>query len=49
MKRQKAFKTLEIGTSLVAPWVMELALSLLWLRFDPWPGNFCMPLVQEGK
>ena len=18
-------------------------LSLLWLRFDPWPGNSCMP------
>ena len=20
--------------------VMDLALSLLWLRFNPWPGNF---------
>ena len=22
--------------------VKDLILSLLWLRFDPWPGNFCM-------
>ena len=22
--------------------VKDLALSLLWLRFDPWPGNFYM-------
>ena len=33
---------------LVALWVKDLALSLLclglllWCRFDPWPGNFCM-------
>ena len=32
--------------------VKDLSLSLLWLgsllwhRFDPWPGNFCMPWVQ---
>ena len=23
--------------------VENLALSLLWLQFDPWPRNFCMP------
>ena len=23
--------------------VMDLVLSLLWLRFDPWPRNFHMP------
>lgn len=22
--------------------VKNSALSLLWLQFDPWPGNFCM-------
>ena len=22
--------------------VKDPALSLLWLGFDPWPGNFCM-------
>lgn len=22
-------------------------LALLWLRFDPWPGSFCMPRVQS--
>ena len=21
-------------------WLKDLALSLLWHRFDPWPGNF---------
>ena len=25
--------------------VKDSALSLLWLGFDPWPGNFCMPQV----
>ena len=23
--------------------VKDSALSLLWLGFDPWTGNFCMP------
>ena len=26
--------------------VKDSALSLVWLRFDPWPGNVCMPLAQ---
>ena len=36
------------GSSLLALWVMDLALSLLWLRsllwcrFDPWLRNLCM-------
>ena len=37
-------------------WVKDLALSLpwlwslLWLGFNPWPGNFRIPLVQpRGK
>ena len=25
--------------------VKDSALSLLWLRFDPWPWNFHMPWV----
>ena len=29
--------------------VKDLASSLLWLRFDPWPGNFCMPWAQAIK
>ena len=39
-------------SSLVVQWVKDLALSLqhlgslLWLEFDPWLGNFCMPWVQ---
>ena len=37
-----------LGSSLVPPWVKDLALSLLWLwsqlwcDFDPWSGNFHM-------
>ena len=23
--------------------------SLLWLGFDPWPGNFCGPRAQPGR
>ena len=23
----------------MAQWVKDLALLLLWLRFNPWPGN----------
>lgn len=30
-----------VWSSLVA-WVKDLALSLLWLKLDPWPGNFYM-------
>ena len=36
------------GSSMVVQWVKDSALSLLWLRsllwhrFDPWPGNFRM-------
>ena len=35
--------------------VKDLVLSLLWLgsllwcRFDPWPGNFCMQRAQPKK
>ena len=42
-------------SSLVMQWVKDLALSLLWLgsllwrRFDTWPGNFHMPWVQPKK
>ena len=31
-----------LGSPLVAQWVKDLALSLLWYGFDPWPGNFLM-------
>ena len=30
-------------------WVKDLALSLLWLRFDPWPWNFRMPHAWPKK
>ena len=30
-------------SSLVAQCVKNHMLSLLWLGFDPWPGNFQMP------
>ena len=29
--------------------VKDSALSLLWLRFDPWPGNSSMPWVWPKK
>ena len=39
--------------SLMAQQVVDPMLSLLWLWlllwFDPWPGNFHMPLVQPKK
>ena len=43
------------GSSLVAQWVKDLTLSLqwlgslLWLGFDPWPGNSHMPQVWQKK
>ena len=33
----------------MAQWVKDLAVSLWWLKFDPWPGNFHMPQVQPKK
>ena len=30
-------------SSLVAQWVKDLALSLLWCGFYPWPGNSHIP------
>ena len=53
VKWQKLYKNL--GRSLVAQWVKDLALSpqqlrsLLWHRFYAWPGNFHMPWVQAKK
>ena len=29
--------------------VKNLALSLLWLKFDPWPRSFCIPRVWPKK
>ena len=29
--------------------VKDSALSLLWLRFHPWPKNFCMPQAQPKQ
>ena len=29
--------------------VKDAALSLLWLRFSPWPWNFYMPQAQPGE
>lgn len=31
-------------SSRVAQWVKDLWLSLLWVGFNPWPGNF--PMLQ---
>ena len=29
--------------------VKDLALLLLWLRFNPWPGSFYVPWAQPKK
>ena len=42
-------------SSLVAQWVKDLGLSplwlwsLLWFRFDPWPGNVYVLWAQPKK
>ena len=33
--------------SLVAQWVKDMLLSLLWHGFDPWPGNFYVLWMQS--
>ena len=33
----------------MAQHVKGSALSLLWCRFDPWPGNFRVPKAQPKK
>ena len=35
--------------SLLAQWVENPLLSLLWHRFNPWPRNFCMPWARPKK
>ena len=43
-------KTLQLGSSLVAQWVKDLALLLLCgVAFHPWPGNFHTLGVQPKK
>ena len=52
-----AYKINELQSFLVAQQIKALVvwLSLLWLRlllwhrFDPWPGNFCMPCAWLKK
>ena len=29
--------------------IQDVALSLLWYRFSPWPGNLCMSQTQSKK
>ena len=46
LKVKKFFKK---GSSLAAEQVEDLALSLQWLGFDPWPGmNFHVAKKKEG-
>ena len=51
----KAANFKRCGSSLVVQQVKDPVLPLLWLRsllwhrFDPWPGNFCMPQAQPKK
>ena len=43
-KRENYFRR-----SLVAQWDKGPVWSLLWPRFNPWPGNICMLLAQLQK
>ena len=44
LERQWAMiETIRRRSSLVAQWVRDPVLSLLWCGFNPWLGNFCMP------
>ena len=36
-KKRNVGKKMESGSSLGSQWVKDLALSLLWCGFDPWP------------
>ena len=44
-----------LGSFLVAQWIKDPALSLpwlwllLWLEFNPQPGDFCMPWHSQKK
>lgn len=40
------FKKCMSWSSLVTQWVKNLVLSLLWLGFDLWRLNFCMPRMR---
>lgn len=42
-------KISQCWSSLVAEWVKDPTLSLLWLWFDSWPINFHLPRVQQKK
>ena len=33
----------------MAQWVRDRVLLLLWHRFNPWLGNFCMPKKKNKK
>lgn len=44
-KLKKKFFFFCFWCSLVAKWVRNLVLSLLWQRCDPWPGNLRIPQV----
>ena len=43
------FKKLAQKSSLMAQQVKDLVLSLLWHRFNTWPGKFCMPWARPKK
>ena len=47
--RRKLFAWERIRSSLVAQWVKNPVLSLLWLRFNPWTQNFHVPQVWQKK
>ena len=48
-RTERKSKTKTCWEFLVDLAIKDLVLSLPWLRFDPWPGNFCMPWAWPKK
>ena len=41
-------KRTDVGVPLVVQWVKDPVLSMLWLRFDPWPGtSICLGVAKN--
>ena len=48
-KKKKKDKNKRVFKSSGGLAVKDSSLSLLWLRFDPWPGNLCVSQAQPKK
>ena len=48
-KKKNSIKEKEFWSYLVAQWVKDLVLSLLWHSFNPCLGSFCMLRAQPKR